>query len=345
MGRTACRRRIPELLKTRARRSNSSYRPPKHWFAAAATSDWLKTLGGTAVASETSLADGLMETPIGTASAARRTRTTAVRYFSDRLLGPRVSPRGPIGERARNLENAIVVGLLEVRLVDRHRIVACRRAQLMRDSANDNLTDHLVGGGAAELRPAAARSKDRVVDPHGDRSPRPPDVGESLSERARKRACDPGRRRIAGVRPQRPHVDFYPAHRARKRESADRRAGAGKRDRAEDAERGAAHNLECGHRNLQMRAWARCAEGPRAICDVVEPVDEGLHVTAAGGSARRQPVPRPSAWLGCQPPTARNTAAPEGRNARAHEGVVASHLDRFAFRELPLPFNWSATEG
>jgi hypothetical protein len=26
------------------------------------------------------------------------------------------------------------------------------------------------------------------------------------------------------------------------------------RDRAEDAERGAAHNLECGHRNLRMRA-------------------------------------------------------------------------------------------
>ena len=118
-----------------------------------------------------------METPIGTASAARRTRTTAVRYFSDRLLGPRVSPRGPIGERARKLENAIVVGLLEVRLVDRHRIVACRRAQLMRNSANDHLTDHLVGGGAAELRPAAARSKDHVVDPHGDRSPRPPDAG------------------------------------------------------------------------------------------------------------------------------------------------------------------------
>src|SRR4029077_20103528 len=34
------------------------------WFAGAATSDWLKTLSGTAVASETSLADGLMETPI-----------------------------------------------------------------------------------------------------------------------------------------------------------------------------------------------------------------------------------------------------------------------------------------
>jgi hypothetical protein len=54
----------------------------------------------------------------------------------------------------------------------------------MRDSANDHFTDHLVGGGAAELRPAAARSKDHVFDPHGDRSPRPPDVGESLSERA-----------------------------------------------------------------------------------------------------------------------------------------------------------------
>src|SRR4029077_17906059 len=75
--------------------------------------------------------------------------------------------------------------------------------------------DHLVGGGAAELRPAAARSKDHVVDPHGGRSPRPPDVCESLSERARKSARDPGRRRIAGVRPQRAHVDFYAAHRAR----------------------------------------------------------------------------------------------------------------------------------
>jgi hypothetical protein len=128
------------------------------------------------VASETSLADGPIDTPIGTASGARRTRTTAVRYFSDRL-GHLVSPRGPIGERARKLENAIVVGLLEVRLVDRHRIVACRRAQLMRNSANDHFTDHLVGGGATELRPAAARSKDHVVDPHRDRSPGPPNVG------------------------------------------------------------------------------------------------------------------------------------------------------------------------
>jgi hypothetical protein len=47
----------------------------------------------------------------------------------------------------------------------------------MRDSANDHFTDHLVGGRAARLHPAAARSKDHVVDPHGDRSPGPPDVG------------------------------------------------------------------------------------------------------------------------------------------------------------------------
>jgi hypothetical protein len=26
------------------------------------------------------------------------------------------------------------------------------------------------------------------------------------------------------------------------------------------------------------------------------------------------------------------------------KGVVASHLDRFAFREAPLPFNWSTGE-
>ncbi|WP_377275600.1 DUF2218 domain-containing protein [Rhizobium sp. R86522] len=25
-----------------------------------------------------------------------------------------------------------------------------------------------------------------------------------------------------------------------------------------------------------------------------------------------------------------------------YQGVVASHLDRFAFREAPLPFNWKA---
>jgi hypothetical protein len=27
------------------------------------------------------------------------------------------------------------------------------------------------------------------------------------------------------------------------------------------------------------------------------------------------------------------------------KGVVPSHLGRFAFREAPLPFNWSAREG
>ena len=27
------------------------------------------------------------------------------------------------------------------------------------------------------------------------------------------------------------------------------------------------------------------------------------------------------------------------------KGVVASRLDRFVFREAPLPFNWSAREG
>jgi hypothetical protein len=63
------------------------------------------------------------------------------------------------------------VRLHVVRLVDCHRIVACRPAQLMRDSANDHFTDHLVGSGAAELHPAASRSKDHVVDPHGDRGP------------------------------------------------------------------------------------------------------------------------------------------------------------------------------
>src|ERR1700722_13529244 len=177
------------------------------------------------------------------------------------------------------LGNPVVVRLHEVRLIDRHRIVACRPAQLMRDSTNDHFTDHLVGGGAAELGPAAARSKDHVVDPRGDRSARLPDVGESLSERGRKHARDPGRRRIAGVRSQRAHVDFYTAHRARKRESADRRAGAGKRDRAEDAERGAARNLECGHRNLLMRAWSSARGSPRRLFTSLAP----LRKTPTGG--------------------------------------------------------------
>jgi uncharacterized protein len=35
----------------------------------------------------------------------------------------------------------------------------------------------------------------------------------------------------------------------------------------------------------------------------------------------------------------------KGETLERMKGVVASHLDRFAFRELPLPFNWSAREG
>src|SRR6202041_1679527 len=123
--------------------------------------------------------------------------------------------------------------------------------------------------------------------PHGDRSPRPPDVGESLSERARKHARDPGRRRIAGVRPQRAHVDFYAAHRARKRESVDPGAGAGKGHRAEDAERGAAHNLECRHRNLRVRAWSSArGKPPPAVYELG---------TASEDSDRRAVIP---GWRG-----------------------------------------------
>ena len=32
-------------------------------------------------------------------------------------------------------------------------------------------------------------------------------------------------------------------------------------------------------------------------------------------------------------------------HAEALEGVVARHLDRFAFREAPLPFEWERREG
>jgi hypothetical protein len=35
----------------------------------------------------------------------------------------------------------------------------------------------------------------------------------------------------------------------------------------------------------------------------------------------------------------------KGETPERMKGVVASHLDRFAFRELPSPFNWSAREG
>jgi hypothetical protein len=34
--------------------------------------------------------------------------------------------------------------------------------------------------------------------------------------------------------------------------------------------------------------------------------------------------------------------AEEGETLERMKGVVASHLDRFAFREAPLPFAWSA---
>ena len=37
--------------------------------------------------------------------------------------------------------------------------------------------------------------------------------------------------------------------------------------------------------------------------------------------------------------------AADGETLERMKGVVASHLDRFAFREAPLPFHWSAGEG
>ena len=33
-------------------------------------------------------------------------------------------------------------------------------------------------------------------------------------------------------------------------------------------------------------------------------------------------------------------AVPDGEDAERMQGVVASHLDRFAFREAPLTFDW-----
>ena len=55
-----------------------------------------------------------------------RPPATKICYFSDRLLaklGSRVPPRGPRGERARKLENAIVVGLFDCGRVRRRRVV------------------------------------------------------------------------------------------------------------------------------------------------------------------------------------------------------------------------------
>jgi hypothetical protein len=160
--------------------------------------------------------------------------------------------------------------------------------------------------------------QDHVIDPDGDGGAGPAHFRERLRQRAGHRLRYPGRRRIAGVFAQRRYVDVNSADSSRKRECAARRAGAGKRDRAEDAESGAAHDRECGPRNLGMRASARCAEGPRAVYDVAGPLDESQHVTEVGESARRQPVPWPSPWLGGRPPMARSSSA-EGRNARAHE--------------------------
>jgi hypothetical protein len=41
----------------------------------------------------------------------------------------------------------------------------------------------------------------------------------------------------------------------------------------------------------------------------------------------------------------RAPAARKGEMLERMIGVVASRLDRFVFREAPLPFNWSAREG
>jgi uncharacterized protein len=35
----------------------------------------------------------------------------------------------------------------------------------------------------------------------------------------------------------------------------------------------------------------------------------------------------------------------ESEEVERLKGVVSTHLDRFAFREAPLPFDWSAPEG
>jgi hypothetical protein len=46
-------------------------------------------------------------------------------------LGPRVASRGPLGERARKLENAIVVGPFDCHLVRRRRVIPVQGLRLI----------------------------------------------------------------------------------------------------------------------------------------------------------------------------------------------------------------------
>jgi uncharacterized protein len=65
-------------------------------------------------------------------------------------------------------------------------------------------------------------------------------------------------------------------------------------------------------------------------------------------SDERGVVKFPSAVVTLEPEAQALKVAIEGEEREAVErlkGVVASHLDRFAFREAPLRFDWSGPEG
>ena len=65
-------------------------------------------------------------------------------------------------------------------------------------------------------------------------------------------------------------------------------------------------------------------------------------------SERRGVVRFPGAVATFEPRADALLVTIEGEESEAVErlkGVVASHLDRFAFREAPLSFDWSAPEG
>jgi hypothetical protein len=79
--------------------------------------------------------------------------------------------------------------------------------------------------------------------------------------------------------------------------------------------------------------------------------DGGLHDHRHGRDAdpfRRQDVVRFAsavATMEASPALLVSIETADGETLEHMKGVVASHLDGFAFREAPLPFNWSAREG
>ncbi len=96
---------------------------------------------------------------------------------------------------------------------------------------------------------------------------------------------------------------------------------------------------------ISMTARVPTAHGARYVQQLCKHWSHKLEVTLSGETGI---VRFPAA-------TATMTATPEVLTVRVEaedaevaermKGVVASHLDRFAFREAPLPFDWVPTSG